>query len=76
MPIRGLNKDIDRKIMIILMNDGHYRVKQIGSREKYKGFKVQVKKWLVWVTIKKFQDEDLSFAFREADELWNNLHEK
>lgn len=54
---------------MILMNDRHYRVKQIGSREKYTGFKVQVKKWLVWITIKKFQDEDLGFAFREANEL-------
>lgn len=62
--------------MMILMNDRHYRVKQIGGRDKYKGFKVQVKKWFVWITIKKFQDEDLGFAFREADELWSNLHEE
>lgn len=61
---------------VILMNDGYYRVKQIGSRENYTGFKVQVKKWFVWITIKKFQDEDLGFAFREANELWDILNEK
>lgn len=57
------------------MNDGKYRVKQIGRREKYKGFKVQIKKWLIWVTIKEFTDKDLTFDFREANELWEKLNE-
>lgn len=62
--------------MMILMNDRRYRVKQIGSREKYKGFKVQVKKWWGWVTIKTFIDDDMEFAYREAMELLEKLNKK
>lgn len=43
--------------------------------EEIAGYSVQVRRFGVWVTVKRFRDEDSSFARREAYELLVKLEE-
>lgn len=65
MYIRGLKKDIDRKIM------KEYRIREIiGGKGHYYGYCVQMKLSMIgWVNIKCFDDVNKDFAKREAEEL-------
>lgn len=46
-----------------------FRIKCIGNREGVRAFRVQMLLLFFWVTIKTFEDEDVSFAFKEAEKL-------
>ena len=59
--------------IILMRNNPNYRTVVFGDEEYVKGFKVQVKKLFWWVTIKTFQDENVRFAFNEAEELLETL---
>lgn len=53
-----------------------YRIKGMWEYRWNPHYSVQVKRWFGWVTIKKFIDDDMGFAKREAEELLEKLEEK
>ena len=66
----------------IIKANNKYRVievKRLDDKEPFYNsvYKVQVKKFLFWITIKEFEqtvyDESAEFCCNEAEELYNNI---
>lgn len=60
-----------------LNNNKNYRIRAAGIDEWCTEIRVQMyHRLLGWITIKSFCDEDMAFAYREAEELLEKLNEK
>lgn len=59
------------------MKTNEFRVRVIGYKSNLAEVLVEMKLLAnYWLTIKMFQDEDIAFAKREAEELLEKLNEK
>ena len=55
----------------------NYRIRAIGNEECCNEIVVQMYHRLFgWITVKSFSDDDMKFAYREAEELLEKLNEK
>lgn len=46
-----------------------FRIRCVGNRESVTKFVVEMRWLFFWITIQTFTDDDMEFAFREAEEL-------
>lgn len=68
---------ISHELVKTVNSKKNYRIRAVGNEECCTEIRVQMyHRLLGWITIKSFSDEDMTFAYREAEELLSLLNSK